>query len=127
MQALGIPGYGLELMDRVRRLTGGLVRLRMGSVYPALKALEEQELVRGEVVPPRGSAGRPRKYYELTAAGMAAALAEREALAALLRTKDSGAGGEDLRRMQERLRRAGRASASVRRLRERMLALEETR
>ena len=46
LQALAIAGYGMELIERVRRDTHGHVRLRMGSVYPALGRLERERLVR---------------------------------------------------------------------------------
>jgi PadR family transcriptional regulator PadR len=64
------PGYGLELMDRVRDSTDGKLTLRDGSVYPALRALENEGLVEsydGEPLPER--AGRPRRYYRITAEG----------------------------------------------------------
>jgi hypothetical protein len=40
------PGYGLELQERIRERTGGRVRLHSGSLYPALRALERERLVR---------------------------------------------------------------------------------
>ena len=122
LQALAFPGYGMELISRVGQATGGLVRLRMGSVYPALKALEERGLVRCETVRPAASAGRPRKYYELTPAGVAAANMEHEALAGLLRTTRREPSPQEVLRMQERLLRSARVSASVGRLHARVLA-----
>jgi DNA-binding PadR family transcriptional regulator len=122
LQALACPGYGVDLIERVRQATGGVVRLGMGSVYPALKALEGERLLRCQTVPPVGRAGRPRKYYELTAAGVVAANREREALAGLLRARRGAPTAGDVRRMQERLRRSARVSASAGRLRGRVLA-----
>lgn len=122
LQALAFPGYGTELISRVRQATGGLVRLRMGSVYPALKALEKRGLVRCETVRPV-RAGRPRKYYELTPAGVAAANRERAALAGLLRTTRREPSPQEVVRMHERLLRSARVSASVGLLRGRMLAV----
>ena len=119
LQALACPGYGADLIERVKRATGGVVRLGMGSVYPALKALEGERLVRGQTVPPAGRAGRPRKYYELTPAGVATAHREREALAGLLRARGGAPTGQEVLRMQERLRRSASVSASAGRLRER--------
>ena len=69
------PSYGLELIDRVSDRTEGKIRLHEGSVYPALRALEREGLVRSysaDPLPERG--GRPRRYYELTAEGSRAAL-----------------------------------------------------
>src|SRR5688572_14726934 len=79
LHALRMPGYGLDLMARVRRGTGGSIRLRGGSVYPALRALEAQGLVRSTSVNGAGR-GRPRQYYELTAAGVRAAAVQRAGL-----------------------------------------------
>ena len=36
--ALDRPGYGLQIIERVRVHTAGRIRLRLGSVYPALIA-----------------------------------------------------------------------------------------
>jgi len=78
------PGFGLELIERVRVLTKGQVCLGHGSVYPALRDLEGDGFLdsyEGELLPERG--GRPRRYYKLTAAGRTAARQQREAVMAL--------------------------------------------
>jgi PadR family transcriptional regulator, regulatory protein PadR len=82
--------YGMDLIERVKRHTGGLVNLNEGAVYPALRALEEEGLVRfvGEGQPPAGRGGRPRRYYELTAAGKRAARIQSEMLIRLLAPRD---------------------------------------
>ena len=62
--------FGLELIKRVEERTNGKLRLGQGSVYPALRELEREGLVKsweGDQMPERG--GRPRRYYKLTAAG----------------------------------------------------------
>jgi PadR family transcriptional regulator PadR len=77
--------YGLELIERVRERTKGQILLNEGSVYPALKALEREGLLRsfeGEPLPERG--GRPRRYYELTGKGRRVAVEQRTALLNLL-------------------------------------------
>ena len=77
-------GYGLELIERVRLRTKGKVIIGQGSLYPALRELEEEGLLRswdGEPRPERG--GRPRRYYTLTAQGQRAALETREAVGGL--------------------------------------------
>jgi PadR family transcriptional regulator PadR len=77
-------GYGLELIDRVEQRTKGRIKLGQGSVYPALRDLEDDGMVRswdGEPLPERG--GRPRRYYELTAEGRRTALDQREAIVGL--------------------------------------------
>jgi PadR family transcriptional regulator PadR len=77
-------GYGLDLIDRVKDRTKGRIVLGQGSVYPALRDLEQEGLVKSyesEPLPERG--GRPRRYYKLTAAGQRAAVGDSEAVAAL--------------------------------------------
>src|SRR5690349_3452321 len=78
------PGYGLELIERVRERSGGRVGLNQGAVYPALRALEREGLVTsydGETVPER--AGRPRRYYKITAEGLRTAREDKRAAAGL--------------------------------------------
>jgi PadR family transcriptional regulator PadR len=73
--------YGLELIDRVRDHSGGVINLRQGSVYPTLRELERDGLVRSwedNPLPERG--GRPRRYYELTAEGLRVAREENRTL-----------------------------------------------
>jgi PadR family transcriptional regulator PadR len=77
-------GYGLELAERVRDRSRGKTNLGQGTLYPALRALEREGLVRSwEADPTPARGGRPRVYYELTAKGAKAAQEEREALVAL--------------------------------------------
>jgi DNA-binding PadR family transcriptional regulator len=79
------PGYGRQLIERVRSASLGHVRLALGSLYPALRQLEKGRLVRSwTVVPGRSRGGRARRYYELTEAGVRASETARSALAALL-------------------------------------------
>lgn len=78
-------GYGLELIDRVKTRSKGAVVLKDGSVYPALRALEKEGLVKSweaDPVPERG--GRPRRYYELTAEGLRQARQQVKAVIALM-------------------------------------------
>jgi PadR family transcriptional regulator PadR len=68
--------YGFDIMDA----TG----LASGTVYPALRRLEEARYLRGtwEEAPRTGRRGRPqRRFYELTTAGEAALEGAREKLA----------------------------------------------
>lgn len=76
--------YGLELIERVSTATGGRLRLMQGRVYPVLRAMESQGLIRSyesEALAER--IGRPRRYYALTASGSRAARADARALAGL--------------------------------------------
>ena len=87
------PSYGLELIERVERRTSGGLRLLHGSVYPALRSLERGGLVRsfrGETVPE--TAGRPRRYYELTAKGEEAAVGQRKLVSGLFGLAAGGPG-----------------------------------
>ncbi len=78
------PGYGLDLIRRVQERSAGRVRLSAARVYPALKALERQKLVKPSVVVPRGRRGaRSRTYYDLTLTGVRASSECRDAVAAL--------------------------------------------
>lgn len=85
MLLMGGRGFGLEIIERVRERTDGRICLNEGSVYPALKALEREGLLRGvdgEPLTERG--GRPRRYYELTGEGRKVAREQRAALLNLL-------------------------------------------
>jgi DNA-binding PadR family transcriptional regulator len=77
LQAIGVGHrYGFDIMDA----TG----LASGTVYPALRRLEEAGLVRGrwEKAPAARRQGRPqRRFYELTAAGETARVGALEKLA----------------------------------------------
>ena len=74
------PGYGLDLIERVRFRSGGRIRLRQGGVYPALRDLSRRKLLRSWIVTTPGS-GRPRTYHELTPKGLALAQAHRDTIA----------------------------------------------
>jgi PadR family transcriptional regulator PadR len=117
--ALDRPGYGLQIIDRVRHQSAGHIRLRLGSVYPALSRLERSRLVRSWEVPAPGR-GRRRRYYELTGKGVAAARAEREALQGLMGAAVAGPSTEEIARMRQRLRECADVSAFVLDLGERM-------
>lgn len=117
--ALDRPGYGLQIIDRVHDQTKGRVRLRLGSVYPALSDLEKRRLVRSWKVPAPGR-GRRRRYYELTSKGIAAARVEREALQDLLGTALKPPTPEEIAQMRDRLRECAEVSAFVLDLQDRM-------
>ena len=75
------PMTAYELMGELKRLFGPRYRPSPGSVYPAVDALEAEELIHGED-------RRGRTVYALTGDGEAALSERRDALAALeLRTK----------------------------------------
>jgi DNA-binding PadR family transcriptional regulator len=120
LQALEVPGFGLELIERVRRRSGGAVRLRMGSVYPALQGLEGQGLVRARPVRAAGR-GRPRRYYELTLDGVQAARSQRDALLGMLRPTVQGSPTRpEVDAMRRRLEECSDVSGAVLELQRRM-------
>ena len=70
-------GYAMDLIERVSDRTGGEFQLSQGRVSSALWELENNGLLRswiGEPTP--GRAGRPRRYYKMTAEGRRVAAAQ---------------------------------------------------
>ena len=72
--------YGFQILHELREKSNGFFDLKEGTLYPALRRLEE----RGFVVshwkePAAGEGGMPRKYYRLTDRGRTA-LAEAVAI-----------------------------------------------
>jgi DNA-binding PadR family transcriptional regulator len=115
------PGYGVGLVRLVREKTGGHVRLGHGNVYAALRALNRGGLVRSWTVIPRGRRGaRRRLYYELTSRGIAAAEAQRRALAALVVHVALERSIATTALMRKRLDACAELSGSVLELRDRM-------
>ncbi len=66
----GEPKYGFQLIRELRQLSDGFFDVKEGTLYPALRRLEERGFVRSEWV--EREAGVPRKYYTLTDRGRAA-------------------------------------------------------
>jgi DNA-binding PadR family transcriptional regulator len=60
------PCYGNQLMERIERLTGGLVAVNPNTMYPLLRGLEAEGLVAGEWEHPER---RSRRFYRITDAG----------------------------------------------------------
>ncbi len=78
--------YGLEIIERVKKLTNGQVKIPQGRVYPALRDLEAEGLLESYDGPPlRERNGRPRRYYRITAAGQRAARQDARAILGLLK------------------------------------------
>ena len=57
------PSYGNQLMERISRVTGGLVAVNPNTMYPLLRSLEARGLVAGEWEHPER---RSRRFYRLT-------------------------------------------------------------
>jgi PadR family transcriptional regulator PadR len=60
------PMYGYLIQKKLADASGQAVRLQAGTMYPLLHRLEAEKLVRSKW---DRSTERPRKWYELTAAG----------------------------------------------------------
>jgi len=62
--------YGYELIKEIERRSGGFLRFKEGTVYPALRKLENGGLLRGEWR--SATPGHERRYYWITTKGKAA-------------------------------------------------------
>ena len=62
------PGYGNRLIDSIERITQGTISVNPNTMYPLLRSLEQQGLVRGEWEHPER---RSRRFYRLTPAAIA--------------------------------------------------------
>lgn len=71
----GEPAYGSRLIERIREVSGGLVTVNPNTMYPLLRALEDEGLAEGAWEHP---VRRSRRFYRITPAG----IAERERLRA---------------------------------------------
>ena len=80
------PLHGYGVIERLKAQTGGAVSIEGGTLYPALRRLEESGLVRGEWT---DAAGRRRRVYTLTDDGVAALHGERGAWREFVRTLGS--------------------------------------
>ncbi|MGA2975299.1 MAG: helix-turn-helix transcriptional regulator [Spirochaetia bacterium] len=59
--------YGYRLIKEIEERSGGYFRFKEGTVYPALRKLENEGLVRGEWK--KLPNGQERRYYSITAQG----------------------------------------------------------
>ena len=66
----GEAKYGFQLIKELRELSDGFFDVKEGTLYPALRRLEERGFVRSEWV--EREVGVPRKYYTLTNRGRTA-------------------------------------------------------
>jgi transcriptional regulator len=70
------PAHGYAVIEALRTASGGTFDLPSGTVYPALRRLEEDGLVSSAWQEPSGE--RRRRVYELTARGRKGLAAQRE-------------------------------------------------
>ena len=112
LQVLDYPGHGLELISRVRARTGGAMSLKQGSVYPALRQLEREHLVRSWTGRSAKGGGRPRRYHELTLKGIRAASVIKQIVASLIQGPEVRTPPpREVAHMQDRLHRCAEVSA----------------
>jgi len=76
--------YGYAIIKRVRELSGGELEWSEGMLYPALRRLEQQGLLKGRWR--KSDSGRRRRYYALTKKGRRALEGERTAWLSVHRT-----------------------------------------
>jgi PadR family transcriptional regulator, regulatory protein PadR len=62
------PSYGNQLMERIAAMTAGVLSVNPNTMYPLLRRLEGQGLIRGDWEHPER---RTRRYYSLTEEGRA--------------------------------------------------------
>jgi PadR family transcriptional regulator PadR len=60
------PSYGNQLMERIARMTAGVVSVNPNTMYPLLRQLEERGVIEGKWEHPER---RTRRFYTLTADG----------------------------------------------------------
>lgn len=65
----GGPYHGYAIAHEINRRSNNALKLKQGTLYPALHALERDGLIVGEWEIPEGE--RPRKVYHITEAGLA--------------------------------------------------------
>lgn len=80
------PVHGYAIVEQLRDRTDGAVALEGGTLYPALRRLEESGLVEGTWTQ---ASGRRRRVYTLTPAGTSALHGERGAWRDFVRTLGS--------------------------------------
>jgi len=66
LAALRTPRHGYALIDHVRQASGGAFDYAEGTIYPALRRLEGEGLLRSSWVE---AEGRRRRVYQLTRKG----------------------------------------------------------
>ncbi len=62
--------YGFQILHELRERSNGFFDLKEGTLYPALRRLEERGFVQSHWTEREG--GVPRKYYRLTSRGRTA-------------------------------------------------------
>jgi len=63
------PGHGWAIAKRIQKVSGQVLQVLQGSLYPALHRLEQQALLKAKWA--ETETGRQAKFYSLTNAGRA--------------------------------------------------------
>jgi PadR family transcriptional regulator, regulatory protein PadR len=61
------PKHGWAIAKRIQQISGEVLQVQQGSLYPALHRLEQQALIKAKWA--ETETGRQAKFYSLTAAG----------------------------------------------------------
>jgi PadR family transcriptional regulator, regulatory protein PadR len=61
------PKHGWAIAKRIRQVSGEVLQVQQGSLYPALHRLEQQGWIRAKWL--ETDTGRQAKFYSLTSAG----------------------------------------------------------
>src|SRR5215470_13913197 len=70
------PKHGWAIAKRIEQISGDVLQVQQGSLYPALHRLEQQGWIRAKWS--ESETGREAKFYSLTAAGRAHLEKEKE-------------------------------------------------
>jgi transcriptional regulator len=62
-----VPMHGIGIADRIHQVTRGTLVVKAGSLFPALRRLEQRGWIEGEWGPSENN--RRARYYKLTRAG----------------------------------------------------------
>ena len=68
------PRHGWAIAKRIQAVSGDVLQIKQGSLYPALHRLEAQGLIKAELR--QSETGREARFYTLTRAGRAQLEAE---------------------------------------------------
>jgi PadR family transcriptional regulator, regulatory protein PadR len=63
------PKHGWAIAKRIQQISGEVLQVQQGSLYPALHRLEQKAWIKAKWA--ESEAGRKAKFYSLTAAGRA--------------------------------------------------------
>src|ERR671935_509583 len=75
------PAHGYGIAQRLEQISRSVVQVNRGSLYPALRRLEQKRWLRAEWK--QSETGREAKFYSLTTSGRKQLAAEKESWARL--------------------------------------------